>query len=94
MPGRGSREDLLDLDLSGVGNGLAPPPPLDQRVLITLSNMAYTRDHVVPRLVESCSKYGQLSYHEIVNPAYGYVRLPYTLIRLMILKIYSSKYLA
>ena len=75
MPGRGSREDLLDLDLSGVGNGLAPPPPLDQRVLITLSNMAYTRDHVVPRLVESCSKYGQLSYHEIVNPVYGYDRL-------------------
>ena len=55
--GRGSREDLLDLDL-GVGVGNATPP-IDQRVLITLSNMAYTRDHIVPRLVESCSKYGR-----------------------------------
>jgi len=41
-------------------------PSLDQRVLITLSNMAYTRDHIVPRLVESCSRYGYPASEKIL----------------------------
>jgi len=57
-----SREDL-SLDL----NPHPPPsPPLGLRVLITLSNMAFTRNIIVPRLVESCSKYGYPASEKIL----------------------------